>query len=100
MIFSFLAKMATLQKDKNENFKCNNFDRKCFDIGSLKRGRKPFFNILSGLPHKMFQYTTYGKAHWVTLNFILGVYFSELHYAEIYVMPNADKKSRPTKRIV
>ena len=49
MIFEILAKMVNFAKYENENFKCQIFDRKGFIFDSLKRGRKPFFNILSGL---------------------------------------------------
>ena len=44
--------MVNFEKDENENFKCQIFDRKRFIFDSLKRDRKPFFNILSGLRHR------------------------------------------------
>ena len=50
--FEILAKMVNFAKDENENFKCKIFDWKRFISYSLKRGRKPFFNILSGFRHR------------------------------------------------
>ena len=51
-IFEILAKMANFAKDENETFKCQIFDWKPFISDSLKRGRKPFFNIFSGSRHR------------------------------------------------
>ena len=65
---NFWQKWRILQRIKNENFKCQNFDWKRFIFDSLKRGRKPLFNILSGLRHRTEPITTYGENHWVTLN--------------------------------
>ena len=44
--------MVNFAKDENENLKCQIFDWKRFIFDSLKRDRKPFFNILSGLRHR------------------------------------------------
>ena len=51
LFFEILAKISNFAKDENENFKCQIFDRKRFIFDSLKRGKKPFFNILPGLRH-------------------------------------------------
>ena len=52
MTFEILAKMANFAKDENENFKWRIFYLKRFIFYFLKRGRTPFFNILSGLRHR------------------------------------------------
>ena len=44
--------MVNFAKDENENFKCQIFDWKRFIFDLLKRGGKPFFNILSGLRNR------------------------------------------------
>ena len=44
--------MENFAKDENENFKCQIFDWKRFIFDPLKIGRKPFFNIVSGLPQR------------------------------------------------
>ena len=51
IFFEILVKMANFAKDENENYKYQIFDWKGFIFDSLKRGRKPFFNILPGLRH-------------------------------------------------
>ena len=37
---------------KAKNLNANFFYRKCFIFDPLKRNRKPFFNIMSGLSHR------------------------------------------------
>ena len=52
IFFEILAKMVNFAKDENENFKSQIYDWKRFIFDSLKRGRKPFLIILSGLRHR------------------------------------------------
>ena len=52
VFFEILAKIVNFAKDENENFQCQIFDWKRFIFDYLKRGRTPFFNILSGLRHR------------------------------------------------
>ena len=60
--------MAKFAKDENENFKCQFFDWKRFIFDSLNIGRKLFFNILSGLRHRIEPIINILEKHWVTLN--------------------------------
>ena len=43
--------MVTLENNKNENFKCQNFNGKCFIFDPLPRDQKPFFKILPDVRH-------------------------------------------------
>ena len=50
--FENLAKKVILENNKNENFKCQNFNGKCFIFDPLPRDRKPFFKILPDFRHR------------------------------------------------
>ena len=44
--------MVILEKNKNENLKCQNLNGKCFIFDPIPRDRKPFFKILPDFRHR------------------------------------------------
>ena len=44
--------MVILENNKNENFKCQNYNGKCFIFDPLLRDQKPVFKILPGFRHR------------------------------------------------
>ena len=44
--------MVILEKNKNENFKCQQLNGKCLNFEPIPRDRKPFFKILPDFRHR------------------------------------------------
>ena len=65
--FLNLAKMVILGNNKNENFKCQNFNRKCLFLTPFLETETRFSKSCLISAIGLTKYTIYGKVHWVTL---------------------------------